>query len=106
MGRASDTMSPLSAGPAPYNRGMRSCLIAASLLAAGVACSRPAEPPSQSTAATPANTEARISAMADEFLQDYLERSPEAVTFYGIPGQRHDRLTDNSQQALARWRAT
>jgi uncharacterized protein (DUF885 family) len=85
---------------------MRSRLIAASLLAVGLACSRPAEPLPASTAASQGNTETRISAMADGFLQDYLERSPEAVTFYGIPGQRHDRLTDNSQQALARWRAT
>jgi len=43
--------------------------------------------------------------MADRFLDEYLERNPEAVTFYGIPGHRHDRLTDNSLAARDTWRA-
>jgi uncharacterized protein (DUF885 family) len=43
--------------------------------------------------------------MADAFLEQYLQRSPEVATYYGIPGRRHDRLTDNSAEAVAQWRS-
>ncbi len=46
-----------------------------------------------------------IESLADEYLDAYLERYPEIGTAYGIPGQRHDRLTDNSPAALAVWQA-
>ena len=47
---------------------------------------------------------AAVRALADEYLAARLERYPETITFYGLPG-RHDRLTDNSQAALAAWEA-
>jgi uncharacterized protein (DUF885 family) len=80
-------------------------MLVASLLGVAVACGRSTEPPARGASAS-TDLDARISTMADAFLEQYLERSPESVTFYGIPGHRHDRLTDNSQEALARWRAT
>ncbi len=46
-----------------------------------------------------------IEGLADEYLAAFLERYPETGTYYGIPGQRHDRLSDNSAAALASWRA-
>lgn len=46
-----------------------------------------------------------IRALADEFLAAYLERHPETGTYLGVPGSRHDRLTDHSLAALAAWRA-
>ena len=47
----------------------------------------------------------RIEALADEFLAAMLERYPEMATRYSIAGARHDRLFDNSLQALAKWQA-
>jgi uncharacterized protein (DUF885 family) len=47
---------------------------------------------------------AAVRALADEYLAARLERYPEMITFYGLAG-RHDRLTDNSQAALAAWEA-
>jgi uncharacterized protein (DUF885 family) len=46
-----------------------------------------------------------VEAIADEYLAAYLERHPETGTYLSLPGARHDRLTDNSLQALAAWRA-
>jgi len=46
-----------------------------------------------------------IEALADEYLAALLERNPTMATRYGIPGYRHDRLFDNSLDALARWQA-
>ena len=45
----------------------------------------------------------RATALADEFLDAYLDRHPEMATYYGIEGRQHDRLTDNSMEALAAW---
>jgi uncharacterized protein (DUF885 family) len=44
-----------------------------------------------------------LDAIADEYLAALLQRHPEMGTNYGIPGARHDRLTDNSLEALAAW---
>jgi uncharacterized protein (DUF885 family) len=44
-----------------------------------------------------------IEAIADEYLAALLQRHPEVGTNYSIPGARHDRLTDNSLEALAAW---
>ena len=46
-----------------------------------------------------------IEAVADEYLAAVLERYPELGTTYSIPGARHDRLYDNSLDALAAWQA-
>ncbi|MDH3338987.1 MAG: DUF885 domain-containing protein [Gammaproteobacteria bacterium] len=47
----------------------------------------------------------RIEALADEYLAATLERYPEMGTYFGIEGARHDRLFDNSLDALAEWEA-
>ena len=44
-----------------------------------------------------------LDAIADEYLAALLQRHPEIGTNYSIPGARHDRLTDNSLEALAAW---
>ena len=41
--------------------------------------------------------------LADEYLAALMERYPEKGTYYGIPGQAHDRLTDNSLAAIETW---
>jgi uncharacterized protein (DUF885 family) len=46
-----------------------------------------------------------IRSVADDYLAAMLARYPETVTYYGLDG-RHDRLTDNSPEALAAWHAT
>jgi uncharacterized protein (DUF885 family) len=61
----------------------------------------------QHAAQAPANggqsTDARVKAAADTFLEAFFDRSPEAVTQFGVPGRHHDRLTDNSLTALKVW---
>lgn len=52
-----------------------------------------------------APTHRAIEEIADEYLAARLERYPELGTQYGIAGARHDRLTDNSPEALAAWNA-
>ena len=44
-----------------------------------------------------------IEELADEYLAAFLERYPSMATTLGIKGVRHDRLYDNSLQALAEW---
>jgi len=44
-----------------------------------------------------------IETIADEYLAAQLRRYPELGSLYTIPGARHDRLTDNSLEALAAW---
>ena len=46
-----------------------------------------------------------IETIADEVLAAMLERYPAMATRYSIEGARHDRLFDNSLQALAEWQA-
>ena len=41
--------------------------------------------------------------LADTYFQAYLVRVPEVATIIGRPGQRHDRLSDNSEQAERAW---
>jgi uncharacterized protein (DUF885 family) len=55
-------------------------------------------------AAAAAAQEARIAAVATEYVTALIERVPELATQRGIPGARHDRFTDNSLAALDRWR--
>ncbi|HEX2080449.1 MAG TPA: DUF885 domain-containing protein [Longimicrobium sp.] len=47
----------------------------------------------------------QVNALADEVMQRALTRSPEIATFLGLPGMRHDRLSDGSLEALARYQA-
>ncbi len=46
-----------------------------------------------------------IETIADEVLAAMLERNPTMATSYLIEGARHDRLFDNSPQALTEWQA-
>ncbi len=56
-----------------------------------------------SSCGEPAQRLRSIDAIADEFLAALLQRRPEIGTNYSIPGMRHDRLFDNSLEALAAW---
>jgi uncharacterized protein (DUF885 family) len=49
--------------------------------------------------------DSRARALADAFLAAYFDRFPETATQYGVPGRRHDRLTDNSLEAQKAWDA-
>lgn len=46
---------------------------------------------------------ARVRALADEYWAAYVERYPEIATYMGVARAPHDRLTDNSLPAVARW---
>ncbi len=70
------------------------CSIAVVTLAA---CGNGAEEPVAQTSP--------IEALADEVLAAMLERYPEMGTRYMIEGATHDRLFDNSLEALAEWQA-
>jgi uncharacterized protein (DUF885 family) len=48
---------------------------------------------------------ARVTALADTYLAAYFDQYPELITYYGVPGGRHDQLRDNSLAALERWQA-
>ena len=60
--------------------------------------------PALSNKTTPAENRS-IEAIADEYLAALLERHPEMGTNYSLPGARHDRLSDNSPQALTAWQS-
>ncbi|HYR10107.1 MAG TPA: DUF885 domain-containing protein [Longimicrobium sp.] len=44
----------------------------------------------------------QVTALADEVMQRAIVRSPELATFLGLPGMRHEGLTDNSLAAMVR----
>lgn len=48
---------------------------------------------------------ARVTALADEYMNAALERYPEYATQLGLPGMRHDRVTDNSLASMRAWEA-
>ncbi|MCP3963238.1 MAG: DUF885 domain-containing protein [bacterium] len=84
--------------------GTIATLVWIGLLAVASACSRaPEAPPEAPPAAEESPTAVRH--LADEYMDAFLDRFPETGTYYGIPGRRHDRLTDNSLAALASWQA-
>ncbi len=47
--------------------------------------------------------DARVRALADAYLAGYFDQFPDVATQYGVPGRKHDRLTDNSLQAVEAW---
>lgn len=63
------------------------------------ACSTPTGPP----IAAPAPGDDGARALADAYLDGYFERNPELATYYGVRGRRHDRLSDNSLDAVKAW---
>ena len=83
-----------------YNPAMlrlMAALVALLSLFAG-ACNR--QPPAP---AGPSSDEL-VRALADEYLESYLDRYTDQATVYGIPGRRHDQLFDNSLDALQEWK--
>src|SRR5438876_2070537 len=76
-------------------------LTIALLCAAAVGCSGPPQP--EPPKMEPPDSRART--LADTFLAAYFDRFPETATQYGVPGRRHDRLTDNSLAAQKAWEA-
>ena len=48
-------------------------------------------------------TQRSIEAVADEYLAAMLERFPTLATSLSLEGVRHDRLVDNSLEALSEW---
>src|SRR5438105_7187801 len=46
----------------------------------------------------------RVRQITDTYLTAYFERHPDEATLDGVAHIRHDRLPDNSPNALARWR--
>ena len=66
------------------------------------ACQSEAPAPEVQTTVT---AQRSIEVIADEFLAAMLERHPGLATNYSIEGARHDRLFDNSLEALDDWRA-
>ncbi len=42
----------------------------------------------------------RIEAIADNYLEEMLQRYPSTATYYSLPGMRHDDLFDNLSDAL------
>lgn len=65
------------------------------------ACQAPQPDPAPPSAAA----DDRVKALADAYLEGYFDRNPDQVTYYGVPGRRHDRLPDNSLEALKAWQA-
>lgn len=67
------------------------------VLLGATGCGRPQEP------AKPEPSDGRARALADAYLAGFFDRYPEQLTYFGVPGRRHDRLTDNSLDALKAW---
>jgi uncharacterized protein (DUF885 family) len=68
--------------------------LAAAVWVVAAACRQapPASPP-----------DAHVRALADDYLAAFFDRFPEQATVYGVPGRRHDKLTDNSMAAQKAW---
>jgi uncharacterized protein (DUF885 family) len=67
---------------------------------AALACGRGAE-----RTVTRQAADDRVRALAETYLAGYFDRNPDVATVYGVPGRRHDKLPDNSLQALHEWHA-
>jgi uncharacterized protein (DUF885 family) len=74
--------------------------LASTLILGLAACS---SPPPKPAAPPPADPAAK--ALADGYIAAYFDRYPEQATEYGVPGRHHDKLTDNSLDALKAWEA-
>jgi len=46
-----------------------------------------------------------VEAIADQYLEEMLQRYPSTATYYSLPELRHDDLYDNSPEALITWQA-
>ena len=72
-------------------------------VAAASSCAPPLAIGSAAAGAAPSAN--RVVAIADDYLAAWREAFPEVNTTNGIPGARHDRLTDNSAAAERAWQA-
>jgi uncharacterized protein (DUF885 family) len=88
---------PFEAIPGPRRR-------LALLLCCAAICACRAAPEPVPAAGTSGQPNARVRAVADEFVNAYFDRSPESATLFGVPGRRHDKLTDNTLAALEAWK--
>lgn len=79
---------------------LRLLVILCSLTALASACVPPVAAPTPTTDAP-----ARVIAIANDYLAVWRETFPEVNTTNGIPGGRHDRLSDNSAAAERNWQA-
>jgi uncharacterized protein (DUF885 family) len=68
------------------------------LLGAVVACNQPG-------VSSAPSADVAVTQLADAYLAAYFDRNPDQATVYGVPGRTHERLPDNSLEALAAWRA-
>ena len=77
------------------------------LLLSLAACQQESNPPiaASEAEAESAFEQRTVEEIADEYLAALLEANPEMGTYYSLPGARHDRLSDNSLEALAEWQA-
>jgi uncharacterized protein (DUF885 family) len=78
---------------------MKKSWLIAVIAFAAVACNQQPQQPAAQT------SDAHVKALADTYLAAYLERNPDVVTQFGIPGHRHDKLIDNSLDALKAWQS-
>src|SRR5688572_30723287 len=78
-------------------------VIAAALAGCGGASSSSSS--SASSTAAPESADARVRTLADAYVQGFFDRFPEQVTYYGVAGRAHDRLTDNSLAGVRAWEA-
>jgi uncharacterized protein (DUF885 family) len=74
------------------------CLLPAALVACGDRQPRTDDSPR-------VQTTGRARALADAYLAGFFDRNPDVVTVYGVPGRHHDRLPNNSSDALKVWQA-
>jgi uncharacterized protein (DUF885 family) len=76
-------------------------LLVALLLSLTIGCGR-----TSSESAPPiAQSDTRVRRLADAYLGGFFDQFPEQATYFGVPGRRHDRLSDNSLAALQKWQA-
>jgi len=49
------------------------------------------------------SADAQARTLADSYLEAFFARNPDQITLYGVPGRHHDKLPDNSLDALHAW---
>jgi len=72
------------------------CGLAVAVMAAACAAFVPPKPPA---------ADGRAKELADRYLNGWLDRYPDEATVYGVAGRHHDRLPENSLDALKAWEA-
>ena len=50
----------------------------------------------------PSAADTRVRELADAYVSAFFDQFPEQATYYGVPGRRHDRLSDNSLERARR----